>query len=104
MMSTHLMERKLAAPETLGLETRAEFRLAAVEVLEGLPEAGGRLVIDLSATRHVDSSGLGVLMLIQRRAAERRQSVALHNASEELRFLLMLTKLDDLFELEPAGS
>jgi hypothetical protein len=27
--------------------------------------------------------------------------VTLRSASEELRFLLMLTKLDDLFELEP---
>ena len=60
-----------------------------------------RLVIDLSGTQHVDSAGLGALMLVQRRAGERRQRVTLRSASEELRFLLMLTKLDDLFELEP---
>ena len=66
-----------------------------------MPEGEGRLVIDLSATQHVDSAGLGALMLVQRRAAERRQRVVLRSASEELRFLLMLTKLDDLFELEP---
>jgi hypothetical protein len=41
-------------------------------------------------------------MLIQRRAAERRQGVTLRNASDEIRFLLALTKLDDLFQLEPA--
>jgi hypothetical protein len=41
-------------------------------------------------------------MLIQRRAAERRQVVVLRNASEEIRFLLVLTKLDDLFQLESA--
>jgi hypothetical protein len=40
-------------------------------------------------------------MLVQRRAGERRQRVTLRSASEELRFLLMLTKLEDLFELEP---
>ncbi len=66
-----------------------------------MPEGESRLVIDLSATRHVDSAGLGALMLVQRRAGERRQRVTLRSASEELRFLLMLTKLDDLFELEP---
>jgi ABC-type transporter Mla MlaB component len=48
----------------------------------------------------VDSAGLGALMLIQRRAAEKRQTVCLRGANEELRFLLVLTKLDDLFELE----
>jgi anti-anti-sigma factor len=76
-----------------------------VELLDQLPEGAGRLVIDLSATRAVDSAGLGTLMLIQRRAAERRVAVALRGANEELRFLLVLTKLDDLFELEGgAGS
>ena len=35
-----------------------------------------------------------------RRAAERRQIVVLRSASEEIRFLLVLTKLDDLFQLE----
>jgi hypothetical protein len=30
--------------------------------------------------------------------------VALRSASEELRFLLMLTKLEDLFELEPGKA
>jgi hypothetical protein len=42
-------------------------------------------------------------MLVQRRAAERRQLVALRNASEEVRFLLVLTKLLDLFEIEEVG-
>jgi len=93
----------IAAPEHLGLDSRNEFRQAAVAILEQLPEGGGRLIIDLSATRKVDSAGLGALMLIQRRAAERRQAVALRNASDELRYLLVLTKLDDLFELESSS-
>jgi anti-sigma B factor antagonist len=100
MRSPHDAERSLAAPETLGLDTRVEIRKSAVKLLEGMPEGVGRLVIDLARTRHVDSAGLGALMLIQRRAAERRQVVALRNVSEEIRFLLVLTKLDDLFQLE----
>ena len=43
---------------------------------------------------------LGALMLIQRRAAERRQVVVLRNPSEEIRFLLVLTKLYELFQIE----
>jgi hypothetical protein len=39
-------------------------------------------------------------MLVQRRAAERRQIVALRNVNDEIRFLLVLTKLVDLFEME----
>ncbi len=96
------VERGLAAPETLGLETRVDIRKAAFELLEQMPEGGGRLVIDLGQTRQVDSAGLGALMLIQRRAAERRQAVALRAVNEEIRFLLVLTKLAELFELEPS--
>jgi hypothetical protein len=42
-------------------------------------------------------------MLVQRRAAERRHAVVLENPSDELRFLLNITKLNMLFEFEPAG-
>jgi anti-anti-sigma factor len=100
MRSPHDAERGMVAPETLGLDSRVEVRKAAIRLLEEMPEGSGRLVIDLGRTRHVDSAGLGALMLIQRRAAERRQLVILRNASEEIRFLLVLTKLDDLFQLE----
>lgn len=94
------VERGLVAPEILGLETRVEIRLAAAQLLEGMPEGSGRLVVDLTPTRQIDSAGLGVLMLIQRMAAERRQLVVLRNPSEEVRFLLTLTKLYDLFLVE----
>jgi anti-anti-sigma factor len=96
------VERGLTAPERLGLDTRVEIRKAAIQLLDTMPEGGGRLVIDLSQTREIDSAGLGALMLIQRRAAERRQVVALRHPSEEIRFLLVLTKLSALFEIEDA--
>ena len=104
MFTTQTTSLELAAPEHLGLESRTEFRQAAVTLLEQLPERTGRLIIDLSGTRQVDSAGLGALMLVQRRASERRQVVVLRNANDELRFLLVLTKLDDLFQLEAAVS
>ena len=94
------VERGLTAPERLGLNTRVEIRKAATKLLEEMPEGTGRLIIDLGHTRYIDSAGLGALMLIQRRAAERRQAVVLRDPSEEIRFLLVLTKLYDLFQVE----
>ena len=102
MRSPQEVERGLSAPDTLGLDTRVQIRKAAFQLLEEMPEGTGRLVIDLSRTRQIDSAGLGALMLIQRRAAERRQPVVLRNPSEEIRFLLVLTKLYDLFQVETA--
>jgi anti-anti-sigma factor len=100
MRTPQEVERGLSAPDTLGLETRVQIRKAAIQLLEEMPEGTGRLVIDLGHTRYVDSAGLGALMLIQRRAAERRQLVVLRNPNEEIRFLLVLTKLYDLFQVE----
>jgi anti-anti-sigma factor len=97
MRSPQALERGLAAPETLGLETRVTIRQEAERLLEEMPDGAGRLVIDLTHTRAVDSAGLGALMLIQRLAAERRHAVVLRNPSEEIRFLLTITKLYDLF-------
>ena len=104
MRTPQEVERGLSAPDTLGLESRVEIRKAAIRLLEGMPEGAGRLVVDLGRTRHVDSAGLGALMLIQRSAAERRQTVILRNPSEEIRFLLVLTKLYDLFQIEVGGD
>jgi anti-anti-sigma factor len=98
-------ETIVVAPEELGLETRSDFRRAAMKALADMPEGNGRLIVDLSTTRTVDSAGLSSLILVQRRAASRRQVVRLRGVSEELRFLLVLTKLEDLFEVEgPTGS
>jgi len=104
VQSPQPMERGLTAPETLGLDTRVEIRKAAFVLLEQMPEGVGRLVIDFARTHQVDSAGLGALMLIQRHAADRRQTVALRHVNDEVRFLLVLTKLAELFELEPSAA
>lgn len=100
MATTETNARKMAAPEILGLEARGDFRDAAVELLAELPETLGVLVVDFSATRRIDSAGLGALMLVQRKAAERGQKVVLRQLRDEFKFLLVLTKLDDLFDIE----
>jgi anti-anti-sigma factor len=93
-------EKTIVAPAHLGMETRAEFRRSAIELLDALPEGTGRLVVDVSLSRLVDSAGLGTLILVQQHASDRRQSVRLRGVSEELRMLLVLTKLADMFEVE----
>ena len=100
MATIDVNDRVIEAPEILGLEARGVFRDAAVELLAEVPELAGRLIVDFAGTRRIDSAGLGALMLVQRKAAERQQVVVLRNLRDEFRFLLVLTKLDDLFEIE----
>lgn len=94
------LQRVITAPELLGLATREVFRHEANDLLDELPEGEGSLVVDLTGTRKVDSSGLGALVMVQRHAAERRQQVVLRGVGPELEYLLVLTKLDDLFVFE----
>jgi anti-anti-sigma factor len=91
------------APHALNRDTRLEFRRSAIAAVEGRAASapGGRLIVDLAGTSSVDSAGLGALIMLQQRASERRITVCLRGASEELRFMLVLTRLDDRFEFEP---
>ena len=95
-------ETHVTAPMHLGAQSRASFRDESLAALNQLDDAapGGRLVIDMSETQRLDSAGLGTLVMLQLRAAERKHSVVLKGASEEIRFLLLMTKLEDRFETE----
>jgi ABC-type transporter Mla MlaB component len=97
--ATQVIARCIEAPSELGLDTRLEFREAATRELDGLPD-GAVLAIDLIRTVRVDSAGLSALMLLQRHAADRGQRIVLQHPSEELSFLLALTRMTDLFELD----
>ncbi len=103
MAATETNVRSITAPEELGLDTRVSFREAVARELDGMAD-GARLVIDLGQTRRVDSAGLSALMLVHRHAAGRNQRLILRAPSEELRFLLALTLMTDLFEFDPAGA
>lgn len=100
MSATQAIARSISAPAELGLDTRLAFREQATQELDGMPD-GGTLVVDLGQTARVDSAGLSALMLLQRHAAERSQRIVLKDPSEALRFLLALTLMTDLFEMEP---
>ena len=93
----------MRAPQALDRDSRSAFRREALAEVESQlgTVPGRRLVVDLSGTTRVDSAGLGALIMLQQRASELRHTVCLRGASEELRFLLVLTRLDDRFEFEP---
>jgi anti-anti-sigma regulatory factor len=87
----------LQAPENLGLVTRDAFRQQANGLLDEMGVGRGQLVVDMAVTREIDSSGLSALVMVHRHATERRQQIMLRNVGPEIEFLLVLTKLDDLF-------
>ncbi len=91
----------LLAPERLVAENRLEFRRDALERLsKATTEGARRLTIDLRETREVDASGLGVLILVQKRARESFLETYLSHTPPSVRQLLRLTQLDALFAFE----
>ena len=89
----------LLAPSRLVAETRVDFRCAALDSLERAGDTGVPLLaIDMADTRDVDASGLGILVLVQKRARERGLTTRLINTQRNVRSLLALTKLESLFE------
>lgn len=93
--------RILVTPNRLVADTRLEFRRAALEYLEhSTRRHARRLILDMAGTTEIDASGLGVLVLLQKRARERMVATRLVHAPPVVKQMLQLTKLDYLFELE----
>ena len=93
--------QSLAAPDRLVAETRLDFRSAALCYLDRVAQLNGtRLLIDLQLTEAIDASGLGVLVLLQKRARERMIATRLLHAPQSVRQILQLTKLEYLFEFQ----
>ena len=90
----------IAAPPRLVAETRLEFRRVVIESLERSMVRGASVIeIDLQATREVDASGLGILVLAQKRASQVQMRTRLVRVPPEVRRVLELTRLDHLFEM-----
>jgi len=90
----------LVAPTHIVSDRRLEFRRATLEQLEQAVHAGADTVdIDLGGTVEMDASGLGVLVLLQKRARERGLRTRLLHVRRPLMETLRLTRLDAMFEM-----
>ena len=89
----------IVAPARLVAATRAEFRRQAIELVDrAAAEQADGITIDLGTTSEVDASGLGILVLVQKRGREHGLVTRLASANESVRRMLILTRLDYLFE------
>ncbi|HJU75722.1 MAG TPA: STAS domain-containing protein [Gemmatimonadaceae bacterium] len=91
----------VCAPTRLGGDARVSFRNVALECLERAGQMGaGALTIDLRCTDELDATGLGLLVMLHKRARERGVTTILAHVPPHLRMLLAATKLDSLFQFE----
>lgn len=72
------------------------------EIHAAMPDSPTVIEIDLSKTRFVDSSGLGALFALYRAVGDSAgTSLRLLNPTPEIRQLLELTQMEQLFEIVP---
>ncbi|HKS05611.1 MAG TPA: STAS domain-containing protein [Gemmatimonadaceae bacterium] len=89
----------LVAPSHVTAENRLSFRRQALEYLERASQAKTAFVVDLRATNDIDASGLGILVLLQKRAREYGLVTRLVGPSPAVREALRGARLDYLFEI-----
>jgi len=89
----------LRLPHRLVADTRAQVRDAALRHLDSLHAAHAtELQLDLGDVREVDIGGIGILVLVQKRARELGMETRLVNAPPAVRRMLDLTQLSHLFD------
>ena len=88
-----------SAPDRIVAETRATFRKDALAFMECAVAAGLiDISLEMSKTVEIDASGLGVLVVVQKKATELGLQMRVTRAPQQVRYLLLLTKLEHLFE------
>ena len=71
-------------------------------IILGLLKADGqRLIMDLSAVRFIDSSGLGTLLNSSKDAHQRSGSIVLAGLQPRVQSMLELTRLNVIFDIFP---
>lgn len=86
---------------SLCIDGRFDFNLHMDfrEAYRGLPP-DTRYVIDLSRTTFMDSSAMGMLLLLREYAGEKHADIRLCNCSEAVRKVLAVSHLDSIFAIE----
>jgi anti-sigma B factor antagonist len=90
------------APEELDVQTAPDFR-DELGIVLSIGE-GATIVVDMSDTTFIDSSGMGALVAVAKLAGERRGAVALRGVRPAVLSALRLASLVEVLDasVEPA--
>ncbi len=76
-------------------ETHLQMREAINMVRAGLRQ----IVVDLSQTDYLDSSALGMLLVLRDKVADGKQGISIQGARSEVKKILEIANFDKLFTL-----
>lgn len=93
----------IAVPPTLTVVEAVEFERQVKDCCQQQPPPPF-IVIDLSDTIFMDSSGLGSLIISYRACKQRHITLVLRGVREQVRMILTMTDLESLFTFEPSTA
>jgi anti-anti-sigma factor len=93
----------ISAPPTLTVVEAVTFEQTVRSCCNDTPGLE-KLVIDLSNTNFIDSSGLGSLVICYRTCEQHNTTLVLRGVQDQVLMVLSLTDLDKVFILEPAPA
>lgn len=85
-------------PKDFVVDEVATFRIKINKLIE---EDQKNFIFNFSECKFIDSTGLGALVSIYKKCAERGGSVKLKSLKPEVEKLFKLTRLDKVFEIHP---
>lgn len=73
-----------------------EFREAYRNTPEG---SANEFIVDMSATEYLDSSALGMMLLLREHAGSEQSNVSIINCRSEVKDILIVSNFDKLFKI-----
>ncbi len=100
MKSSVRQHGKVTVVDLSGKITIGDGDIKLRDAVNALLEEGRKsIILNLSNVSYMDSAGIGELVACFKRALERKASVKLVNPSGKVQDLLILTRLQEIFEI-----
>jgi len=92
--------RTSASPDGIRIEISGRFDFSQNDAFRKSYQdapAGVKFMLDLRRVEYVDSSALGMLLLLRRHAGDRMESVVIQNVPPDVSRVLKIARFDQLF-------
>ncbi|MBT4963617.1 MAG: STAS domain-containing protein [Francisellaceae bacterium] len=90
--------------DALVIKVQGRFDFSALEVFknsyENVEPTPGKYVVDLEGSDYLDSSALGMLLRLREFAGGDDADVSILNCNPDVKKILVVTKLDEMFNVE----
>jgi anti-anti-sigma factor len=96
VVSHSTQETRIALPERFVYNQQAGFRRAYTEAPS---QAGRRFILDFSRTNYIDSSALGMLLILREEVGGDNADIHMINARPQIRKILETARFHELFKL-----